>query len=217
MDLPCPRCPNASLTPRDVIPAGGGAPAEVHCCAACKGVWLDEATLMAICPTVSHLAAHRDEVVLTGAAGAGIAVCPRCRLTPYQVELLGVAIDFCVHCHGVWLDGDEYAESMLDGGEARPAQRRSAYREAGNRVARGEVKCVDCGSVVPIDRTFMRENGHTCAACNSRRELAAADARAEESGNTTWLAGEIRIRDQQQTPLESLVESLSDFLGWNRR
>jgi Zn-finger nucleic acid-binding protein len=217
MDLSCPRCASERLTPRDVIPAGGGAPAEVHRCDRCKGVWLDEATLASICPTVSHLSAHRDEVVLTGAPGAGIAACPRCRLTPYQVEVLGVTIDFCVHCNGVWLDGDEYEESMLDGGEARPAKRQSAYRQAGNRVGRGEVKCVDCGAVVPIDRTFMRENGHTCSACNSRREIGAADARVAEGGNVMWAAGETHVARPPQTPLESLVESLSDFMGWTRR
>ena len=125
MDLPCPRCKNASLTPRDVIPTGGGVPAEIHRCETCKGVWLDAGTLLAICPTVAHLAAHRDEVVVTGQAGGGIAVCPRCRLTPDPIDVLGVPVDFCVHCEGVWLDGDEYEESTLDGGEARPAKRRS--------------------------------------------------------------------------------------------
>jgi Zn-finger nucleic acid-binding protein len=200
-----------------VIPAGAGVPAEVHRCETCKGVWLDDATLLSICPTVAHLADHRDEVVLTGQAGGGIAVCPRCRLTPYQVEVLGVAIDFCIHCQGVWLDGDEYEESMLDGGEARPAKRQSAYRQAGNRVARGEVKCVDCAAVVPIDRTFMREHGHTCAACNSRREIGAADARIAESVNPMWMAGQMPTPERPQTPMESMVESLSEFLGWTRR
>lgn len=193
MALPCPRCPSAALTERSVVPSGGGASVNVHVCeGGCKGVWLDGATLTTICPTVAHLPEHRDEIALAGHPGAGIAACPRCRQTPYQLDVLDVPIDFCLQCQGVWLDGDEYEESMLGEGAAHPAAARGgAYRTAGNRATHGEVKCVDCGEPTPFDQTFMREHGHTCRACNTKREITATQSRIKES--PTWLEAVVMI------------------------
>jgi Zn-finger nucleic acid-binding protein len=210
--LPCPRCPSAHLTERSVIPSSGGASTNVHQCDACKGVWLDGTTLTAICPTVAHLPEHKHEVALSGERGGGITVCPRCRVVPYQFVVLSVPIDFCLQCQGVWLDGDEYEESMLDG-EARPAPRGGAYRQAGNRVARDEIKCVDCGAQVPIKHTFMREHGHTCLTCNSRREIHATEHRAAVSTNAMRPPDLGPTPEQFHTPLDAIVKAISTLFG----
>jgi Zn-finger nucleic acid-binding protein len=214
--LDCPRCPSAQLTERSVVPAGGGASANIHHCADCKGIWLDGTVLVAICPTVAHLPDHRDEVALSGQRGAGIAICPRCKEIPYQLDVLGVPIDFCLRCHGVWLDGDEYEESLLDGAEARPAPRGGAYRKAGNRVARGDVKCASCGTEVPMRRSFMREKGHTCANCNSTYEIAESKHRVAASNNSMWMAGNALNEEPPPEPLGPIVEAVYDLFGWNK-
>jgi Zn-finger nucleic acid-binding protein len=216
MALACPRCRRAQLIERSVAPAGGGASADIHLCPDCKGIWLDGTVLTAICPTVAHLPDRRDEVALSGQPGAGIPICPRCEQIPYQLEVLRVPIDFCLHCHGVWLDGDEYEESLLDGATARPAPRGGAYRQAGNRVARGDVKCAYCGNEVPMNRTFMREKGHTCANCNSTHEIEEAQDRIAGTNNAMLLAGSAPTVEGFQTPLDLIVRSVFDLFGWNR-
>jgi len=135
MPLDCPRCPEKPLEERRVVPSGGGPAASVHVCGGCLGVWLDGHTLAGLCPTLAHLPEHRGEVALLGREGAGIARCLRCAVAPFEYDVLGVAIDFCLRCHGVWLDGDEYEESLFDGTASAAAEPRGPPR-TGRRRAR---------------------------------------------------------------------------------
>src|SRR5690242_17216701 len=36
-----------------------------------------------------------------------ITVCPRCDKALFVLEFKGIAVDFCHHCHGLWLDHGE--------------------------------------------------------------------------------------------------------------
>ena len=129
---------------------------DVYLCDGCRGVWLDGETLMSICPTLAHLPDHREEIALTGAQGAGIALCLRCGAPPFEYEVLGVAIDFCTQCNGVWLDGDEYEEAMLGGaGPAADQTRGGPYRRAASVLA-GGIKCAYCGTVTdPKNKSLL--------------------------------------------------------------
>jgi Zn-finger nucleic acid-binding protein len=172
MPLDCPRCAGASLADRRVNPTGGGAAVDVYLCDGCRGVWLDGETLMSICPTLAHLPDHRGEIALTGQQGAGIALCLRCGAPPYEYQVLGVAIDFCTRCNGVWLDGDEYEEAML--GAASPAAdqaRGGPYRRAASALS-GDIKCAYCGTPTDPKKTYVRELGPACGPCHFQRELA---------------------------------------------
>jgi Zn-finger nucleic acid-binding protein len=180
MPLDCPRCAGASLTDRRVNPTGGGAAVDVYLCERCRGVWLDGETLMSICPTLAHLPDHREEIALTGAQGAGIALCLRCGAPPFEYEVLGVAIDFCTQCNGVWLDGDEYEEAMLGGaGPAADQTRGGPYRRAASVLA-GGIKCAYCGTVTDPKKTYVRELGPACGACHFQREQRNAERRATD-------------------------------------
>jgi Zn-finger nucleic acid-binding protein len=211
--LSCPRCAAAPLTERDVVPSGGGATTRIHHCESCQGVWLDGTTLTALCPTVAHLPEHKHEVALAGERGGGISLCPRCRAVPYQFEVLSVPIDFCLQCQGVWLDGDEYEEA-LQGGEARPA-RGGAYRQSASTLARDQVKCVDCGESVPIKQTFLREHGHTCHGCNSRREILVSEHRASVNSSLVLPPDLGPTPEQLHGPLDPIVKALSALFGKN--
>jgi Zn-finger nucleic acid-binding protein len=181
MALDCPRCPASPLAERRVTPTGGGAPVDVMLCDACKGVWLDGPTLMTICPTLAHLPDHRDEIALLGAQGAGIPLCLRCGVAPYEYQVIGVAIDFCLRCHGVWLDGDEYEEAMLGGAEATPAETRGGpYRRAASTLATGEIKCAYCGHSTDPKKSYVRELGPACSACHFLQEQRSRELRATE-------------------------------------
>jgi Zn-finger nucleic acid-binding protein len=181
MALDCPRCSGTSLTDRRVTTTGGGGVAvDVYLCDACKGVWLDGPTLMVICPTLAHLPEHRDEIALIGQEGAGIALCLRCGVAPFEYRVLGVAIDFCLRCHGVWLDGDEYEESMLAGAEPAAETRGGPYRRAASSLATGEIKCAYCGHSTDPKKTYVRELGPACGACHFQREQRSAERRATD-------------------------------------
>lgn len=211
MALSCPRCESTHLTERSVIPSGGGASTLIHRCDACQGIWLDGTTLTLLCPTVAHLPEHKHEVALLGERGGGIRTCPRCRTTPYQVDVLGVPIDFCLQCQGVWLDGDEYEESMFEG-ESRPA-RGGAYRQSASDISRDHVKCVDCGNKVLIKITFLREHGHTCPPCNSRREILLGEHRAAVSNNSALQTDLGPTPEQLHTPLDAILKAVAALFG----
>lgn len=208
MSLECPRCPSSQLAERHVRPTGGGGLADVHLCDTCKGLWLDGPTLAAICPTLAHLPQHRDEIALVGAEGAGIERCLRCGVAPFEYRVIGVAIDFCLRCHGVWLDGDEYEEAT--GSEPAPvAARGGPYRRSASALA-GDVKCTYCGESVSPKRAYVRERGTACTRCHYAQEQRtanlASEAWTEVSGPVLRASG----------VLEALVVSLGALLGWQR-
>ncbi len=223
MALDCPRCPASQLTERHVTPTGGGAQVDVFRCEGstmgalppdpraqgCQGVWLDGQTLASICPTLSHLPQHRDEIALVGREGAGIERCLRCGVPPFEYRVIGVAIDFCLRCHGVWLDGDEYEEPAGD--EPAPvAVRGGPYRRSASALA-GDVKCAYCGESVDPRRAYVRERGPACTRCHYTVEQRIADRRATE-GWTDLPAPAVRAGGL----LEALVMSVRSLLDWQR-
>ncbi len=168
-----------------MVPSSGGAPADVYLCGACQGVWLDGDTLSTLCPTLAHLPEHRDEVALLGGEGEGIPLCLRCGVAPFEYKVIGVAIDFCLRCHGVWLDGDEYEESASEGAAPVAAPRGGPYRRAASAIATGDVKCAYCGERVPPKKAYVRERGAACTRCHFALEQRKADRLAGEA----WTEG----------------------------
>jgi Zn-finger nucleic acid-binding protein len=193
MPLDCPRCENASLTEQRV--RSPGAAVDVHVCQQCRGVWLDGHTLVTICPTLSHLPDHEAEVALLGRQGAGIAKCLRCGVAPFEYDVLEVAIDFCLQCHGVWLDGDEYNESMLEGDAPADEARGGPYRQTARAVAGKEIECASCRRPLAGSRWYVREAGPTCAPCHFAYEQARANERALESTGVRETGGASILRN----------------------
>ncbi len=177
--MDCPRCSGAKLTERRVKPTGPGVPVDVYLCETCKGVWLDGSTLMTLCPTLAHLPDHRGEIALTGGKGKGIALCLRCGAVPFEYRVIGVAIDFCLRCSGVWLDGDEYEESMLSG-EPVPEAQGGPYRRAASTLATGLIKCAYCGGSADPKHTYVRELGPACMSCHYHQEARMAWLRVQD-------------------------------------
>ena len=140
-------------------------------------------------------------------------------MAPFEYKVIGVAIDFCLRCHGVWLDGDEYEESLVEGAEPANGPRGGPYRRAASALATGDVKCVYCGERVPPKRAYVRERGAACTRCHFALEQRKADRRAAESGgegppssghdvvHAAWSSGLLE-------ELERIVRAL---LGWPRR
>jgi hypothetical protein len=84
--------------------------------------------------------------------------------------VLGVSIDFCAGCAGVWFDGDEYGEIPFEGASTVDARKAGPYRAAALDAARsGEVSCAYCARKVPLKQTFMWEKGLVCRFCHTAR------------------------------------------------
>ncbi|APR86895.1 hypothetical protein A7982_12244 [Minicystis rosea] len=211
MSLDCPRCAEVVLDEHRVAPAGGGAAVALSLCASCRGVWLDGHTLTALCPTLSHLPEHRDEIALLGREGEGIARCLRCHIAPFEYDVLGVAIDFCLRCYGVWLDGDEYEESLLEGATDTAAEARGGpYRRTARSLPGREPRCAYCHDSVEPRRTFMRELGIACARCHYQLEEEAADRRRADRPP---LALHDSDRLRKRTVIEEMARAVLDLLG----
>lgn len=110
--MKCPKC-NSELEHK------AGSSIEVDECPKCGGVWLDEGALRKAKDHADpdtnwmdfELWKHQD---LFKAAPKGV-LCPQCNANLVQIEYehTGVIVDYCVKCHGVWLDAGEF-EKIVD-------------------------------------------------------------------------------------------------------
>ena len=154
----CPECrtpmKETAFDGRLTNPAND-APVRVHMdhCQACGGHWFDryeaEAT-MGLTQEVEALAAHFG----TG-QGSG-RHCPVCKIAMQQMRVLGITLDNCPGCLGLWFDGGELkalnkavkARGVPLGGEAPYAI------------------CASCGAG-PMDPgdAYYGDNGMVCGRC----------------------------------------------------
>jgi len=164
--MDCPRCAlslgTVNATPRPDAPA-----LSVDVCAQCAGLWLDGAELAPALPALGGLP-HRMRELAQVATPGGFA-CPRCRGLMLSFGLLETPIDFCRDCHGVWLDGGEFAKLAAPPG---PASARPAPPK--------EVACRGCGATVPLEATYYSDRGLVCGACHQTTDsVEAIDGRSE--------------------------------------
>lgn len=180
----CPRCvAQVELTRwRARSPVGE---VELTGCDSCGGVFIDKANLAAVCPTAAHLPDHAGEVALTGSPGAGIPFCPRCSGTPHQLELVGVLLDFCTRCHGVWLDAVDYQEAAFTEQRAAPPPR-APYRARATELTAPDRRetCSHCGEKHEPSELAFSEHGRICRGCMAARDVRRAKLATR---NQSWL------------------------------
>lgn len=141
-------------------------------CETCHGIFIQRDVLGKVCPTAAHLPDHSGEVALTGAPGRGVSSCPGCGQTPHEVELVGVHLDFCTHCHGLWLDGDEYDEAALIRRKKQALAARSPYRAEKKHSKENTEPCAYCHVSFPVDQLGYWEHGRVCRGCLGEYEVA---------------------------------------------
>lgn len=122
--------------------------------------------------------------------------CPRCLerglsrlLTP--VRFLGVVLDLCEGCHGLWIDSSEYASllSALQLYEPGQVEQGGHYRAApvGQVMKRRAVpyaRCALCKAQAPLADTLLSERGIVCVLC--AKKLAEDDSPLRESREGLW-------------------------------
>ena len=178
MVLSCPRCAVALGL------HGATETVTARVCSRCDGVWIDGDELMTVCRTLAHLPERRSEVAMLGRPGAGIPTCPRCGAVPYEIEVLGEHIDFCIRCTGAWIDGPEAEPLGVDLG-ARGPKRPGGYRTAADDTPPvREIECAVCKAWTPISGAFVTLAGLSCAVCHSATVVKEGDRRADERDDT---------------------------------
>src|SRR5262249_10149751 len=158
----CPRC-SQWMAQRVAQPRPGARAVKADVCETCGGIWLDEYELADVSDALGKLPFRIEEIRAVGRRGAGIAACPRCSTGAVEITLLDVAIDVCLGCRGVWLDGGEY-EALARAG-AMAASPEASYRtapQAAKAVRRNVFDCPRCGAEKPVSDSMITAKGLVC-------------------------------------------------------
>jgi len=178
----CPSC----AVPMDEMPATPpeGAPVTVDVCSRCGGLWLDPNEIAVVVPQLEVVKDLAQSLGTAARRGTGIPACPRCFEAPVELNVLGLAVDHCTACGGIWLDGDEHTgfsqESDRLRGLAAPGPTRGAYRTAAKAAQTGLVLCSSCGSETPLARTYMSPGGAVCPSCHAVGAIREKDREVRE-------------------------------------
>lgn len=166
----CPRC-ETDLQSVQAEPRPGAPKLSVETCATCSGLWLDGAKLGLAMPLLGSLPGRMAQVLQTAAPGEF--ACPRCRGLMLCFDLLGVPIDLCRDCQGVWLDGGEFAEL---------ATRQAAPPRPARPALPQDVACAACGTRTPLAETYYSDRGLVCGSCHQTTDSPEAiDGRSGEA------------------------------------
>lgn len=147
-------------------------PITADMCRRCHGVWYDASELAQVNPTLARVHGQPAEIFRDDPGAA--ADCPSCATPMRQFRLLNLALDYCLACRGVWVDGDEHAAlAATRAAEPAPSDpyRRRAEAEA---IFLGRAACVYCKVEVPLRESVMTADGVSCDACAVAHEDDAA-------------------------------------------
>jgi Zn-finger nucleic acid-binding protein len=132
-----PTCP-VCRTPLSRVDAAG---TRLHACRGCGGLWLDRATVEAVCASTERqadvLGMQMEPVPAMNAADARVRPCPECSepMHPLHYQRVsGVMVDVC-GTHGTWFDYDELRR-MVDFVQAGGAQAVFEQRDSEWRLER---------------------------------------------------------------------------------
>lgn len=104
MPLACPACVKAPLDPW-TDPSSG---LEIDCCPLCRGFWFDGEELARLFPSpelFQRVFLHEQSAAPPDPGGER--TCPRCQTRLKLTQALGLEIDVCRRCRGIWLDAGE--------------------------------------------------------------------------------------------------------------
>lgn len=188
--LSCPKCAT-TMTARIAEPRPGAKAIRADVCGTCAGIWLDEYELAEVADALGGLPFRMDEIAALGAPAKNVARCPRCGGTPSELTVLDVAIDFCMGCRGVWLDGSEY-EAIAEAAAIEAAQRAEttgSYRtapKAAKAVKHGMFDCPHCEQETPTSEAMLTSGGMVCGPCfHTHDEARMLDEASRDHGELT--------------------------------
>jgi Zn-finger nucleic acid-binding protein len=208
----CPRCAT-DLQTIQAEPRRGAPTLSVDTCARCSGLWLDGGELAPAHAALGGLPYRLTEVMQVAMPGSF--ACPRCRGLMLAFELFDIPIDLCRDCHGIWLDGGEFA--------ALATQQESEEKPSRKALPK-EVTCRGCSAITPLGATYYSDRGLVCAACHETtdspqaiddRSTEARRAYAEYAGQQSAVMAHNRAPERGRT-VEAELSDIRDDLRWLR-
>ena len=175
--MQCPSCAEP-MRATTVQPVGADRSVTIDHCDGCGGLWLDKGEADVVCPTFAYLDRRHIEITALGAAGAGIAKCPRCGATPHEFPILEVLIDYCGGCGGVWLDAQDHEGRTRD--DHQDLLERGPYRAIQRAASTKEAACTGCTTVANVAQMYMATSGLVCRQCHGTALAGAADQTANK-------------------------------------
>lgn len=193
---PCPRC-HTALQSQTARPPGRDADVTVDVCASCQGLWLDGAELALTSEVLAALPKRLPGILASARQQPPGPACPRCSAALIELSLIGVPVDLCGDCCGVWLDGGEYQRLTA---EPRPAAEKPVVTT---------VLCRTCQAPTALADTFYTDEGLVCGPCNEGVTPEDMRARAIASGATAaYQAFANRFAEARGPSPEAEVKSL---------
>jgi Zn-finger nucleic acid-binding protein len=171
MNLDAIRCPRCDEGMESFLRRGPGRSAvTADMCEQCGGVWLDGKEVAEAYPAFAGLADRIAGAAPGGGDVRGIRACPRCAAVPVTFGFFELALDVCLECHGLWVDGDELADLARTGDRAdglpAPVASERGYREnAASAVRSGRVACKRCRAEVELANVEPTSVGPMCGGC----------------------------------------------------
>ena len=106
--MPRVTCPRDEVYAEELIERTPAGEILLDLCPECAGVWLDGGEL-------GRLAGERNlEIQLAARRGnASEIICPRCTSEMTQKEFLGIVVEVCILCSGIWLDQAELEQLQI--------------------------------------------------------------------------------------------------------
>ena len=174
MALDCPRC----AVPMEHTPAAPpeGPVLSVDRCPRCGGLWLERDEIEHVVPELCAVEKRLHEPEVRNRRGTGIAACPSCFTAPIEVPHLGVPVDCCPSCKGLWLDGDDFAQPGEREAQARAErldQSAFGYRASARERPSDVFHCVGCDRETPLKGSYMCRAGGICAYCHAQLSIRA--------------------------------------------
>ena len=101
-------CPNCAVAMRALKaqPAGAEQPLVIDNCGQWGGYWLDAGEARHVAPFFAYLQRREVEIALDSVPTDPARACLRCDHAMRVFRLVDVQLDYCLQCHGMWLDAE---------------------------------------------------------------------------------------------------------------
>lgn len=131
-------------------------------------MFFDAAELAEVAQVLGRLPSERTSFDEAQPASPRLSACPKCGARgsdgPHELDVLGVTVDFCRSCSGVYFESGEFEALMA---ATAPRERSPSYRTPPKEsLASGKTfSCARCGVEKPLGDSMIVPNGLVCGSC----------------------------------------------------
>lgn len=220
--LDCPKC-RAMMMHRIAEPRPGAKTIRADICPNCASLWFDDYELVEVSDALGGLPFRRQAIRDVSTPSKNLSACPRCQKTghegPIEFTLYDVSIDFCMTCHGVWLDGGEYEALARASTESEQDKENASYRsapQAARTISSGMFECPSCGKEYKTSESCIVPAGLVCGTCFYADEEAELAKEKNYGGMRETIMKNRFVGSAAPTSGDERLPSGSSYDGWER-